>query len=194
MAHNYKTELEEACRELGEMLAFAEQFQDQIAKQKRKVAALSELADVSEDSPAPLGLVEGITDAVRTVFRSAEKPLNPAEVRTRVEALGLPAQKNILASIHTIIRRLLESKEIEVVGDIQFGGGYRWIKRASWMPTMDPEKMRAALGRDPTPLEIARNRFAHAHEAKSEREKNKELRPQERFSLDHTRPTKPKQD
>jgi hypothetical protein len=149
MTHNYKAELEEARQKLSELLAFSEDLQDQIAKQKRRVAALSELADVAEDSDAPLGLVEGMTDAVRTVFRSAEKPLNPAEVRTRVEALGLPAQKNILASVHTVIRRLQESKEIEPVGDIQFGGGYRWIKRASWMPTMDPEKMRAALGRKP---------------------------------------------
>jgi hypothetical protein len=128
MTRNYKSELEEARRELTNMLMDAEAFQTRIAKQKRKVAALTELADVTEDSAAPLGLVEGITDAVRTVFRSAEKPLSPAEVRTRVEALGLPAQKNILASVHTVIRRLRESGEIEPVGDVEFGGGYRWIR------------------------------------------------------------------
>jgi hypothetical protein len=125
MAQNYKAELEKARQELDQLLMDAELTQNLIAKQKRKIAALSELADVAEDSAPPLGLVEGITDAVRTVFRAAEKPLNPAEVRTKVEALGLPPQKNILASIHTVIRRLQEAGEIEPVGDLQFGGGYR---------------------------------------------------------------------
>ena len=129
MTHNYKAELEKARQELDQLLMDSELVQNLIAKQKRKIAALTELADGSEDSAAPLGLVDGITDAVRTVFRGAEKPLNPAEVRTRVEALGLPPQKNILASIHTVIRRLQESGEIEPVGDVQFGGGYRQTTR-----------------------------------------------------------------
>lgn len=146
MTHNYKAELEKARQELSQLLMDAELVQNLIAKQKRKIAALAELADETEDSAAPLGLVEGITDAVRTVFRSAEKPLNPAEVRTRVEALGLPPQKNILASVHTVIRRLQESGEVEPVGDVQFGGGYRW-KRPSWMPPMNKDAMDKALGR-----------------------------------------------
>lgn len=130
MAHHHKAELKEAEDTLQVMLVQQELLQEQIARQKRKVAALTELANEEEDSGAPVGLVTGVTDAVRTVLMAADKPLNPAQVRSKVEALGLPQQQNLLASVHTVIRRLLESGDIESVGDLSFGGGYRWKKSA----------------------------------------------------------------
>ncbi len=148
MTHNYKTELEKARQELNRLLMDAELIQDQIAKQKRRIAALAELADMAEDSAAPLGLVEGITDAVRTVFRSEGKPLNPAEVRTRVEALGLPPQQNLLASVHTVIRRLLAANEVEEVNP-EGGSGPITYRRKSFMSgiKMDKDLLDKALGR-----------------------------------------------
>jgi hypothetical protein len=136
MARDYKSELKEAEAELGNLLAGFELMQSQIAKQKRVVAALTELANVEEESSVPVGLVSGVTDAVRTVFMGAEKPLIPAEVRSRVEALGLPHQQNLLASVHTVIRRLLDSGEIEIAGDASFADGdhlttpaYKWKRK-----------------------------------------------------------------
>ncbi len=129
MTNKYKNDFLAAVDELQRLETTYSDLGTQIARQKKKVAALHELADLDDEGIAAIGLVDGITDAVRTVFRSAEKPLNPAEVRTRVEALGLPPQKNILASVHTVIRRLQESGEIAPVGDVSFGGGYRWMGR-----------------------------------------------------------------
>jgi hypothetical protein len=135
MARDYKTELRDAEASLHNMLWGLEHLQGEIAKQKRRVAALSELANIEEDSAVAVGLVTGVTDAVRTVFMGAEKPLSPGEVRDRVEALGLPPQQNLLASVHTVIRRLLESKDIEGKGDPASGGGYVW-KRKEKIPNI----------------------------------------------------------
>ncbi len=49
--------------------------------------------------------------------------LSPAEVRDRVQALGLPPQANLLASIHTTIKRMKEAGEIaENMLPIESGG------------------------------------------------------------------------
>jgi hypothetical protein len=103
-------------------------LETRIAKQKKIVAALAELSRTDEDSPALTGLVDGVTDACRTVFRAAEGPLLPIEVRDRVQALGLPPQSNLLASVHTVIRRLVAANEVEEVNPVGGSGplAYRW--------------------------------------------------------------------
>ncbi len=102
----YKSELEQAREHLQDLLVKFDELQVRIAKQKRVVAALAELADVDYDSEAPEGLVTGITDACKTAVLSAEKPLLPSEVRDRIKALGFPEQKNLLASVYTVLKRL----------------------------------------------------------------------------------------
>jgi hypothetical protein len=133
MASHHKAELKVEQAKLDGMLADLESLQIKIAKQKRVVAALTELAESSEDSDPPTGLVSGITDAVRTVFWSAEKSIGPTEIANRVKALGVPPQMNILASVHTIVRRLREAGEIEPTIE----GGY--IRRKKMLP---PENIR----------------------------------------------------
>jgi hypothetical protein len=103
-------------------------LETRIAKQKKIVAALAELSRTDDDSPDLTGLVDGVTDACRTVLRAAEAPLLPIEVRDRVQALGLPPQSNLLASVHTVIRRLVAANEVEEVNP-EGGSGpvaYRW--------------------------------------------------------------------
>jgi len=127
---DYKTDFAEAVRELLAMTSEREKLETRIAKQKKRVAALYELADIEEASGPISGLVEGLTDACRVVFRAAEKPLTPAEIRDRVQALGLPPQANLLASIHTTIKRMKEAGEIDESGippDLgQVGAAYQW--------------------------------------------------------------------
>lgn len=130
VTNNYKADFAKASRELEQLLAQREEIETQIAKQKRKVAALHELAEPDEEGLAVTGLVDGITDACRVVFRAFDKPLLPVEVRDRVQSLGLPPQANLLASIHTTIRRMKEAGEIKEVFEPQAGGSavatYRW--------------------------------------------------------------------
>ncbi len=130
MTTKYTNDLAEETTKLERLLAAREDLEVQIAKQKRRVAALYELADTNEDAPPPAGLVDGLTDACRVVFMSFDKPLLPIEVRDKVQALGIPPQSNLLASVHTTIRRMRQAGEIKEVFEPQAGGSavaaYKW--------------------------------------------------------------------
>src|SRR5947209_4754478 len=118
---NTKSELLEARKDLEQMYVELDELQVRIAKQKRVIAALTELANVDDDSAPPEGLVKGITDACKTAVRGADgKALYPSEVRDRIKALGFPEQKNLLASVHTVLKRLAEAGEV-----MEENGAYR---------------------------------------------------------------------
>ncbi len=103
------------------MLVEMDTLEMRIAKQKRVIAALTELNDIAEESQPPVGLVKGITDACKTAVIGAGKALYPSEVRDRIKTLGFPEQKNLLASVHTVLKRLAEAGEIRLLED----GTYR---------------------------------------------------------------------
>ena len=162
MTSEYAADLKEALRQLLLMASEREQLETKIAKQKKRVAALYELVQTDEGSAAISGLVEGMTDACRVVFRAAEKPLLPAEVRDRVQALGLPPQANLLASVHTTIKRMKEAGELKEVAQALESGGsgvaYVWDARKmltlssllnpnfiDFDPASLPENVRATL-------------------------------------------------
>ena len=116
MAHGYKAELERERMGLAELLRQREALATRIAKRQTRVAALAALCEASGEiddmTEMDLG---GLTNACRTAFRAAGgKGLMPTEVRGALERLRFPTQthKNILASIHTVIRRLEEAGEI----------------------------------------------------------------------------------
>jgi hypothetical protein len=108
-----KRELLEARKELEQMYVEMDELQVRIAKHKRVVAALTELANVEDDSELPADLVKGITDACKTAVWGADRALYPSEVRDRIKALGFPEQKNLLASVHTVLKRLAEAGDVK---------------------------------------------------------------------------------
>jgi hypothetical protein len=59
----------------------------------------------------------GLTDACRLVVRGAGVPVTPADVRQRLQSIGVDLSKyaNDLAAIHTILKRLNESGELRFV-------------------------------------------------------------------------------
>jgi hypothetical protein len=76
----------------------------------------------------------GFTDTIREAFRTAyPKGLTPIKLRDRLVDIGfdLDAQSNPMASIHSVVRRLLLGGEIEPFGDADIGG-YRWKRKESW--------------------------------------------------------------
>ena len=116
MPRTYKAELEQERKVLGELLREREELETKIAKQQTRVAALAALSEQSEevDDMAEMEL-GGLTNACRTAFRAAgNRGLMPTEVRGALEQLRFPTRshKNILASIHTVIRRLEQAGEI----------------------------------------------------------------------------------
>jgi hypothetical protein len=134
MARGYKTELAHERAALVELLRQREELGTKIAKQQTRVAALAALCEETEEVG---GMTEmdlgGLTNACRTAFRAAgNRGLMPTEVRTALEQLCFPTRthKNILASVHTVIRRLEQAGEVrKAIHDIHDGADrsvYRW--------------------------------------------------------------------
>ena len=55
----------------------------------------------------------GFTDAIRTVLRASVEALTPRQVRDQLVASGFPLSEysNPLASIHTVLKRLVRARE-----------------------------------------------------------------------------------
>jgi hypothetical protein len=122
--HQYKTELERERKALA----------TKIAKRQTRVAALAALCEESEELDKMTEMeLGGLTNACRTAFRAAgNRGLMPTDVRAALERLRFPIRthKNILASIHTVIRRLEQGGEIrKAIHDIHNGSDksvYLW--------------------------------------------------------------------
>jgi hypothetical protein len=134
MSRRYRAELGRERKALAELLREREELATKIAKQRTRVAALAALCEASEEiddmTEMDLG---GLTNACRTAFRAAgNRGLMPTEVRGALERLRFPTNthKNILASIHTVIRRLEQAGEIrKAIHDKHDGGDksmYHW--------------------------------------------------------------------
>ncbi len=134
-APDYVNALQKARVELAELLRKREELEVSIAKQKRKVAAWSELCDESEYSDATalgelIGLdLGGLTEACKTAMRASRKEwMTIAEILAALKELGFPLEKYKApaASVTTTINRLVEAKE--VIPDKHPGGAheYKW--------------------------------------------------------------------
>jgi hypothetical protein len=77
-----------------------------------------------------------LTDACREVLKKNDKHMTPMEIRGALEAGGydLSQHKNALASIHGVLKRLVESGEVEpLVHDVR-GTMYRWKSTGTRVP------------------------------------------------------------
>jgi hypothetical protein len=138
-----KSELQKARNELEQMLVEVDVLQVRIAKQKRVIAALTELANIEEDSEPPATLVSGTTDACKTAVLGATTPIFPSDVRDRILALGFPPQKNLLASVHTVLKRLAESGQIK-----EDKGAYRKMSMGERMVHLSRQDAAIPDGKD----------------------------------------------
>lgn len=134
MGRGFKAELNRERKVLADLFRQREDLETQIAKQQTRVAALGALCDESQKVGTMTEMdLGGLTNACRTAFRAAgNRGLMPMEVRNALEHLRFPTRthKNILASIHTVIRRLEQAREIRrAIHDIQNGADksvYQW--------------------------------------------------------------------
>jgi hypothetical protein len=108
-----------------------------------------------EQIDAPMG----ITDAVREALRTSKEMLTPIEIRDKVFQISpaIAGQKNPLASIHTVLRRLAE-KGIVATAMMEANGAtnYGWIDVDDW-----EERLRGWFGTDEdrtAAIEIVRQR------------------------------------
>lgn len=112
---------------LGLCFRQQEAHEKKIAGLRATVAALSRMLDkefVEEDAM-------GFTDAIREAFRTADTNLAPTEVKGRLEQMGYDTSKygNVMASVHTIINRLVQRGEIKQIGTrADNKPAYMWIE------------------------------------------------------------------
>jgi uncharacterized protein (UPF0335 family) len=140
---SYEDALNVAIKELSGLMEECEiletrraQLNQRIARLRKGVAGLSSLAgrewpDVINQHPnlfpdsMPLDI--GMTDAVRKVLQSNDIFFTPVDVRTDLRSFGYDTEqyKNILASIHTILKRLAAAGEVQT-GTVEDGTVYKW--------------------------------------------------------------------
>ncbi|HEY2390572.1 MAG TPA: hypothetical protein VGK22_05320 [Candidatus Angelobacter sp.] len=125
----YSQAYETAKLDLLKQLQKRDQIDLQIRKLKHTVKALGELCGASPDEIDKLLLTEGFaidsgmgfTDAIRRLFRIHKKALSPVDVRDDLLKIGIGRdQVNLLSSIHTVLRRMVEGGEIEKTDDARF--------------------------------------------------------------------------
>jgi hypothetical protein len=129
MAREYKQAYNRAKQELLERLKKRDQLDQEIRKLKQSAKTLAELAGADPEEIDKLLLAEGFapdsrlgfTDAIRRLLRTRREALHPIEIRDDLLKMGIGRdQVNLLSSIHTVLRRLVEAGEIEKMPDSRF--------------------------------------------------------------------------
>jgi hypothetical protein len=147
----YKKMVENIQAEIESLEIQQEDVERRLARLKQ---ALLGLAPLAEDSPPGLTGLMGesitaaveamsITDAARQILQAATTPLAPTEIKQQLLNMGkdLSKQKNVMASIHSMLKRLLESGEIETTNN---GLAYQW-KGVRRFPRSDQSAKMEAL-------------------------------------------------
>jgi hypothetical protein len=118
--------------ELEELEIQQEEIERHIARLRQTLVGLAPLCEPQNDA-----LIAGfkqlmdslsLSDAVRQILQATNGPLAPTEIKQRLIVMGkdLSTQKNVMASIHSLLKRLMESKEIESKDS---GLTYQWKAR-----------------------------------------------------------------
>lgn len=119
-----KGDLESANHRLAVAQEEAIEAERNIVELRETIAALAKLCGqqyVEEDAL-------GLTDIVRQVFKTAhlDDQLDAQAVREKIERMGYGGRwANLLAAVHTVIKRLHEKEEIEVVTNTNGSVYYR---------------------------------------------------------------------
>jgi hypothetical protein len=125
----YKRAYETAKQELLQYLQKRDLLDQKIRKLRHSLKPLGELCAADPEEIDKLLLMEGFivdyalgfTDAIRRLFRIRKTPLSPPEIRADLLKMGIGQdQVNLLSSIHTVLRRMVEGGEIEKTDDAKF--------------------------------------------------------------------------
>lgn len=116
---DYKKTLEGARAELEELLVKQEEIEQRIARIKQAIISLAPLVEEPDSdfwTSLSAGMrASGISDACLQILQSTNKPLTPVEIKEQLRNTGidLSGQKNVMASIHSALKRLCANEEIE---------------------------------------------------------------------------------
>jgi hypothetical protein len=150
MTDNYKKALHDAREELVKLLGQKEEIDQRVERLRQAVDGLAALCGEEPQNVQPTYLQSeiirtyenilesitgkpGLTDAIRAALKAFGRPMTPIEVRDGLISLGydLSVYSNVLASIHTALKRLHESREITKHADREGKVSYEWNKPPS---------------------------------------------------------------
>lgn len=136
----YKQMLEKMRKELDSLLELQEDTEQKIAQLKQAIMSLAPLAKESNESKGFWDTVlseikaEGITENIREILQVAyPNLLSPVEIREQLRNRGqdFSGHKNVMASIHSTLKRMVENEEIRTSED---GLAYGWRRKAMTPP------------------------------------------------------------
>jgi hypothetical protein len=117
----YRQAYAAAKQDLLQQLQKRDDLEQKIRKLKQTVTALAELCGADPAEMDKLVPKPGFTEAVRRLFRIRQTPLSPTDIRQDLLKMGIGiGQVNLLSSIHTVLRRMVEAGEIEKTEDANF--------------------------------------------------------------------------
>jgi hypothetical protein len=128
----YQQQAIEALRSFADACQRRKQADQDMVRFRKLTVALADMLPETERSQIIQDLeasaVVGFTDTIKQIYRRAYPDgVMPLQVRATLQGMGydLSTQSNPMASIHSVVRRLIASGEIEPNGNPDFGG-YRW--------------------------------------------------------------------
>jgi hypothetical protein len=147
---------EMAAKIRGELEALEIQQEDtqrRIARLKQALIGLVPLAEPPDNASIDTEVRElveatSLTDAVREILQASKEALAPVQIRDQLVNMGqdLNGQKNVMASVHSLLKRLVISGQIETKDD---GLTYQWkgIRRFPRRDTEEERRRKVAAGR-----------------------------------------------
>jgi hypothetical protein len=110
----YKAALDKAEKELEDLVTGKELIEKRILNLTATVESLRVLCGVQPISFQQELRGIGLTDAVRRILESSNTSLSPTQIRSILLAarFDLSDQSNVMASIHSVLKRLTEAGEI----------------------------------------------------------------------------------
>jgi hypothetical protein len=128
----YRQQAKEAGRLFADACQRRKQADQDMARFRKLATALADMLPDDErlrflqDLDASSAV--GFTDTIKQIYREASpNGVTPMQVRAKLQGAGydLSGQSNPMASIHSVIRRLLASGHIQPFGNASFGG-FSW--------------------------------------------------------------------
>jgi chromosome segregation ATPase len=127
----YKRMLAGMREELEGLLEQQEETEQRIAQLKQAIMSFAPLAKEPEAVGllASAFLAQGMTESIRDILRAVyPQQLSPVEIREQLKNRGqdLSQHKNVMASIHSTLKRMFDGMEITTKDE---GVTYQWIRR-----------------------------------------------------------------
>jgi phage shock protein A len=121
-----KQDLLSARQEREQTIKKQDELEKRIIELRRTVAALAALCGEAFDEDDEFGL----TDSIRMALKTHGGALNAKQVEARLLQLGYKTKSpNLLASVHTVLKRLVLKGEVDDSAVMDNKQAYQWIKK-----------------------------------------------------------------